>query len=129
MKIRGDGVTVDLVVMGYESGGRDEPVREAEIPLTDGKWATQYRGESAPRRNFRGAFVPNTEIGDAAAAEWAKMSGLKGKELEIVEVTDGAETVVGKGCFVGALRIEDPDVLQGKPVWRRWRFSVLETAS
>ena len=125
MKLRGDGATVDLIRMGWSGGGDpDEPVRTAVIDLVDGQWALQDRGGSAPRRNFRGEFIPDDP--DDPAAEWAKLRLLKGKELSLVETTNGAERVVGKGRLIGSLRLETPDVRNGRPVWRRWRFSIAE---
>lgn len=122
MKLRTDGATVDLTLMGGGSRNHDVPVREVSIPLTDGSWTLQYRGRDAPRREFRGEFVP----GGPEEAEWEKMDSLPGKVLELVQVSGATETVIARGRISGNLRIEDPDLLQGSAVWRRWRFTLLE---
>lgn len=122
MRLRRESTTVDLVLMGHGSGGQDQPVREASIELTDGSWVLQYRGLGAPRRDFRGEFIP----GGTAEAEWTKMYSLPGQILELVETSGNTETVIARGRISGSLRIEDPDVRNGVAIWRRWRFSFLE---
>ena len=54
------------------------------------------------------------------------MDSLPGKVLELVQVSGATETVIARGRISGNLRIEDPDLLQGSAVWRRWRFTLLE---
>ena len=124
MRLRGENATVDLVLMGHGSGGQDQPVRETSIELTDGSWTLQYRGLGAPRRDFRGEFIP----GGTAEAEWTKMYSLPGQILELIETAGNTETVIARGRLSGNLRIEDPDLRNGKAIWRRWRFSFLEFA-
>ena len=123
MILRTATASIDLAVMGQESGDRGAPVRLAVVLLTDGSWGLQPRGLGAPVRNFRGAFFPGTP----AEAEWDRLMEHLTVNMDLVDVTMGVETVIARGYVSGTPRLEDPDVRNGFPVWRRWRFAFTES--
>ncbi len=122
MILRTGTASIDLAVMGQENHDRGTPVRLAVVLLTDGSWGLQPRGRGAPVRNFRGAFFPDTP----AEAEWDRLMEALTMPMDLVSVRDGVETVIARGYVSGTPRLEDPDVRNGIPVFRRWRFAFTE---
>ena len=123
MILRTENAAIDLAAMGQESQDRGAPVRLAVVLLTDGSWGLQHRGRAAPVRNFRGAFFP----GSPAEAEWDRLMENVTAHMDLVDVRMGVETVIARGYVSGTPRLEDPDVRNGVPVWRRWRFAFTES--
>ena len=123
MILRTETASIDLAAMGQESQDRGVPVRLAVVLLTNGSWGLQPRGRAAPVRNFRGSFFP----GSPAEAEWDRLMENLTVRMDLVDVRMGVETVTARGYVSGTPRLEDPDVRNGFPLYRRWRFSFTES--
>ena len=126
--LSGEGGTVDLTDMGIQAYDFWEPVRLAELPLVDGKWSLQQRGEIAPKFRFAGNFRPDTSAGGSGLDEWNTL--MAGKTLEwtvsfVVTLADGTEEedAIGTGYLDGEPHRGAESMRDGVALLETWDFS------
>ena len=123
-----EGVTVDLTDMGIQDFRETDPLRTAELSLTDGQWSLQQRGALAPRWMFEGNFRPYEEMpGGTGKAEFAVLKANKTAAWTLSEVqrtADGTESseAIGTGYIDGAIERYSEGMRDGQPLKVNWRF-------
>lgn len=112
-------VTVYLLVMGLESMNEQDPVRTTTLDLLDGTYVIQQRGNSAKKISFRGTIPIGGPRSLTGTWQWERLLFIKNQRCELSgEDLDRPLN----GYISGTPTMEKPDLRDGIPIQRRWRF-------
>ena len=127
MLLRSKKGTVDLRKMNIKSRRRGTPTNTATSPLIDGKWLTQERGQNAPKWTLTGEF-PSTHVKPTSTgkAQWDTLVNNLREEWDLIEVVGGSQTTLATCLVEGTPSIEEPDLINGLPIYSRWRITLVE---